>query len=335
LRAPAFWWRKPGLAAHALAPLGALYGAFAARRMRRRGARAPLPVICVGDPTLGGGGKTPTVVALVRLLREGGEQPFVISRGYGGTLAGPVRVDVARSNAAEVGDEPMLLAAHAPTIVARDRVAAARLAAEQGASALLLDDGFQNPSLEKDLSFLVMDGEGGVGNGRVFPAGPLRAPYDAQLPRAQAVIVVGGGEPGDGIALAALSSGLVALTARIVPDPAAAQRLAGRRVLAFAGIARPAKFHATLAALGAQVVARRDFADHHRYSASDARALLAEARTESLELVTTEKDRVRMQGDAALQELAAAAIVLPVRLEFADPESVRKLLRQALQAARR
>jgi tetraacyldisaccharide 4'-kinase len=334
LRAPAFWWNEPGLAANLLAPAAALYGAVAAQRLAGRGVRAAVPVICVGDPTLGGGGKTPTVIALAKFLRAAGEKPFIISRGYGGRLSDPTEVDPARVTAGEVGDEPLLLAAVAPTVVAHDRVAGAKLAVARGASALLLDDGFQNPSVAKDCSLLVVDGESGLGNGRVFPAGPLRAPLAAQLARAQAAIVVGNGEAGKRAATWARSAGVLVLQATLVPDPAAARSLARTRVLAFAGIARPAKFFNTLSAIGADVVVRHAFPDHHRYSASDANALLAEARANDLQLVTTEKDLVRMKGDPALAKLMAQALALPVRVEFADTGTMQNLLADALKRAR-
>jgi tetraacyldisaccharide 4'-kinase len=333
-RAPAFWWTDPGLTARMLAPAAALYGGIAAARLKRPGYRAPVPVICVGDPTLGGGGKTPAVIAFAELLRAAGESPYILSRGYGGAPRGPLLVDPARMDARETGDEPLLLAAAAPTVVARDRVSAAKLALEQRPSVLLLDDGFQNPSLEKDLSLLVLDGEGGIGNARVFPAGPLRAPLAAQLEHAQGVIRIGAGRAGEEVATKAEKLGLAVLTARIVPDPAVASGLAGKRILAFAGIARPDKFFTTLRDIGAELVERRAFSDHYRFSAADAQALLAAARMNNLRLATTEKDRTRMRGDPTLAELASAAITLPVRLEFQDLVAVRKLVAGALAAAR-
>ncbi|HWL04116.1 MAG TPA: tetraacyldisaccharide 4'-kinase, partial [Xanthobacteraceae bacterium] len=189
MRPPAFWTRRPGLAAGLLSPIAALYDRIATRRMTRAGAALSVPVICIGNPTLGGAGKTPTAIAVAQLLTAAGERPVLLSRGYGGRLAGPVRVDPARHLAADVGDEPLLLARAAPVVVARDRVAGAHLALSAGASVMVMDDGFQNPSLHKDFSILVVDGGSGIGNGRVFPAGPLRASLDAQLARAQALLV--------------------------------------------------------------------------------------------------------------------------------------------------
>ncbi len=333
-RAPVFWWNEPGLVAHLLAPAAALYGAIAGARLKRPGFRAPVPVLCVGDPTLGGGGKTPAVIALAEILSAVGEIPHILSRGYGGRTPGPVLVDPARTDARAVGDEPLLLAHAAPTWVARDRVAAAKSAAARGASALLLDDGFQNPSLAKDLSLLVLDGETGIGNARVFPAGPLRAPLMAQLARAQAVIRIGQGRAGEAVVAAAKAHRLPVLAARLVPDSAIARSLSGTRLLAFAGIARPEKFFATLRAIGAEVVERRAFPDHHTYTAIEAQALLADARVKNLRLATTEKDRARMQGDPALAELAAAAVAVPVKLEFEDRAAVQALVAGALASAR-
>lgn len=331
MRAPAFYFRRAGLASFLLLPFAMLYGAGASLRMRRPGARAAVPVICVGNLTLGGAGKTPAALAIAALLADMGEKPAFVSRGYGGRARGPHLVDPARDNAAEVGDEPLLLARAFPTVVARDRVAGAALASQQGASVVVLDDGFQNPSLAKDLSLLVIDAATGIGNGDVFPAGPLRAPLHAQLALAQGIIRVGRGDAADFVARQAEAAGLPVLAAALEPAAEAARNLAGRRVLAFAGIGHPEKFFATLRSLGADVVETRGFADHHRYSAADARKLLGAAKNGGLMLVTTEKDRMRLQGDAALTELAERSVTLPVQMRFADGESMRRLLARTLQ----
>ena len=334
MRAPAFYYRRPGLASFLLLPFGLAYGAVATVRMRQRGARVGVPVICVGNPTLGGAGKTPTALALAHMLAAMGETPVFLSRGYGGDDAGPVLVDPAQHGANSVGDEPILLAHAFPTVVAHDRVAGARLAAGHGASVIVMDDGFQNPALAKDVSLLVVDGASGIGNGDVFPAGPLRAPLHAQLSLAQGVVRVGAGGASDFVEKQAQAAGLPVFAARLVPDAATAKELKGKKVLAFAGIGRPEKFFETLRLLGAELADTRAFADHHRYSANEARDLVGAARTRGLTLVTTEKDRARMQGDAALTELAAAARTLAVRLEFADETAVRKLMERALAKAR-
>lgn len=322
MRAPAFWWKKAGVAATLLSPLGAIYGAVAGARLARPGKRAALPVICIGDPTLGGGGKTPAAMAVAMLLREIGERPAFLTRGYGGRECGLLVVDPKIHDAAAVGDEPLLLARNAPTVVTADRIAGALLATGTDASVIVMDDGFQNSALEKDLSLLVIDGAVGLGNGHVFPAGPLRASWPAQLQRAQALIVIGDSLPS--------TNPLPAFQAKLVAEEGAAAALQGRRVLAFAGIGRPEKFFATLRAIGAAVAVARPFPDHHRYTPQEARALIAEASANDLVLVTTEKDQVRLGRDPASAALAEKARVLPVKLEFAKKSAVKQLIAEAL-----
>jgi tetraacyldisaccharide 4'-kinase len=316
MRAPAFWWEKPGLAAALLSPIATVYGAVAARRLVQPGARARVPVICVGNPTVGGAGKTPTAIAIARMLISAGEKPMFLTRGYGGSLAGPVMVQAEHSGR-EVGDEPLLLARVSPTIVARDRAAGARHAEAAGASVIVMDDGFQNRSLAKDLSILVIDGTRGIGNARVLPAGPLRAPLEAQLDRAYAILIVGDVTGASPVVLAARARGLPLFHTKLEPDSAAVATLAGQKVLTFAGIGDPQKFFATIEAAGIDAPIRRAFPDHHRYRADEAAALLAEAKRHDLALLTTEKDLARMQGDASLAELAASAHALPVTLKVA------------------
>jgi tetraacyldisaccharide 4'-kinase len=326
MREPAFWWREPGLASRLLAPLAALYGTVAARRMRRPGRRARAKVICIGNLTVGGAGKTPTAIAAAQALRDIGATPAFLTRGYGGRLAGPVMVAPTHS-AAQVGDEPLLLARGAPTIVAGNRVAGAAAAADAGADTIVMDDGFQNPSLDKDLSIVVIDGRRGIGNGRVVPAGPLRAPLAAQLPRAHALIVIG--EPGPSARAfieSARHGDAPLLTGRLAPDAAAVAALQGTRVLAFAGIADAEKFFATLREAGIAVAATQRFADHHPFSAAEAAGLIAKAEQSRLTLVTTEKDQARMVGDPALAALAARAKTLPVTLALDKAGGLRDLL---------
>jgi len=325
MRTPAFWaGRTPSLLATLLRPPAALYGALAARRLGRPGTRASIPVICVGNFTAGGAGKTPTALALVDILRRIGHRPAFLSRGYGGRLAGPVRVDPGRHGFEAVGDEPLLLARACPTIVSRDRAAGARLCAAAGASVVVMDDGLQNPSLHKNLSFAVVDGAFGIGNGLCLPAGPLRAPLAAQWPLVDALVVVGPGEPGRAVADLAWARETPVLAASLRPDPAVAERLKGRRVLAFAGIAHPEKFFATLRACGALVEAAESFADHHPYTARDVAALEDRAHRDGQILVTTEKDLVRLPAS-----FRAAVTVLPVRLLLEDEARARAMLQQA------
>jgi len=302
MRAPRFWWVRPGLAATLLAPLSAIYGSVAARRLARPGTRIGIPVICVGNPTVGGAGKTPTAIAIGRQLIADGERPMFLTRGYGGRLAGPAMVQ-ASHGAADVGDEPLLLARIAPTVVARDRVAGARLAEQQGASIVVMDDGFQNPSLRKDLSILVVDARG-IGNGRVIPAGPLRAPLARQLDRAGAMLLVRGGAAD--IESAARARGLPVFHGTLEPRPDAVASLRTGKVLAFAGIGDPEKFFATLGAAGIEAPIQRGFGDHHRYTAGEAAALIATAERNDLVLLTTEKDLARLLGTRASRRWPSA-----------------------------
>ena len=314
IRPPRFWSAAPDHpAARLLAPIGAAYGALTAARMDRAGTRAPCPVLCLGNFTLGGAGKTPTALALAAMLRDLGTEPAFLSRGYGGRLAGPVRVDPARHGAVEVGDEPLLLARHAPTIIARDRVAGAQACAAAGARVIVMDDGLQNPSLVKDLALAVVDAGTGLGNGRPFPAGPLRAPLARQWPHVGGLVLIGEGPAGEAVAAETASRGLLVHRARLVPE---AGDWAGRRAVAFAGIGIPQKFFDTLRAAGAEIAATRAFPDHHRYTAEDLSGLAAEAARLGAELVTTEKDAVRLPTGYGIR-------TLPVRLVFADAAAIR------------
>ena len=327
MREPSFWWREPGLAAALLAPFAAIYGAVAGLRLRRSGRAVGLPVVCVGNLTVGGAGKTPAALAIGRLLIDGGQRVFFLSRGYGGNFTGPIRVDPARHGAAEVGDEPLLLAKLAPTIVARDRVTGAEMAHAAGATVIVMDDGFQNPSLHKDFAIVVVDGRRGIGNGRVIPAGPLRAPLAAQLDHAHALLIVGTPSRASAAAMAAATvHNIPVFHGRLEPDADAIAGLRGRGVLAFAGIGDPEKFFATLAQAGIAASVTQSFPDHHRYSRAEAEALLAWAARDDLLLVTTEKDLARMAGDENVAALARAARALPVTLRIKEEGAVRRLL---------
>lgn len=332
MRAPAFWQGGDGSGnrirwpARLLSPLGRLYGAIAGWRMGRAAERAALPVICIGNFTVGGTGKTPTAIAVAQLLEEDGERPAFLTRGHGGRLRGPVRVLPESHGLADIGDEPFLLARAGPTIVSRDRPAGANEAGLTGASVIVMDDGFQNPSLAKDLSLILVDGAVGVMNGLCLPAGPLRAPLERQWQHADALIVMGEGAPGEALAQQARERDLPVFTASLVPDPEAVQRLSGGRYLAFAGIGRPAKFFETLERAGLDVVERRPFPDHHVFREQDLAELRSRAARDGLALITTEKDMVRLPD---VEDLA----VLPVEVRFDDPEGLRKLLRTTMRDA--
>jgi tetraacyldisaccharide 4'-kinase len=344
MRAPSFWWQdhNPGasaldlLAPKLLAPLSFPYAKIAGRRMLRAGLRLPVPVLCVGNFVVGGAGKTPATIALAKRLIGSGEKIFFLSRGYRSAAerGPPIRVDPLRHGAAEVGDEALLLARAAPTIASADRVAAGGLAIEQGASLLILDDGLQNPALEKDMRLAVVDGATGVGNGLTLPAGPLRAPLSTQIDFVSAVVIVGAGAPGAEIAERARAVGKPVVSAKLIADEATAAKLKGQRVYAFAGLGRPEKFYATLADLGAEIVGTASFPDHHLYAQSEIARLRRAARQEDALLVTTEKDLVRLAGRGdRIDPSLPPPIALPVEMEFSDAGLLDGLLAGALRNA--
>jgi tetraacyldisaccharide 4'-kinase len=330
MREPEFWYRPPSLTSLLLSPLGTLYGMVTGRRMLHAGFDAGIPVFCIGNYHLGGAGKTPMVLALAKLLRDLGETPIVLSRGYGGRLRGPVMVDPGLHEATDVGDEPLMLARTVPVVVSRDRLNGVALAKARNASVILMDDGFQNPAIAKDASLIVIDAERGLGNGKVFPAGPLRAPLLPQIVRTDALIVIGNGSAAASVASAVAARGGPVLTAQIKAHEASLAALRGKRVLAFAGIGDPGRFFRTLRGCGIEVAAERTFPDHHPFSIGDIAGLIAEAKRDALTLVTTEKDMARLRNVDAAKDIVS----FTVTLEFEESSRLRSFVTDRLFQAR-
>ncbi|MEQ8747225.1 tetraacyldisaccharide 4'-kinase [Pyruvatibacter sp.] len=334
MKAPEHWYQTPGWRARALAPVAAVYAAGARLRTRLTvPQRASVPVVCVGNITAGGSGKTPVAIAIAHRLAARGLRPAFLTRGYGGRLAGPVQVNAETSHAIDVGDEPLLLAQHFTTIVSRDRPKGADAAALAGADIVVMDDGYQNPTLWKDAGVLVVDGASGLGNGHLIPAGPLREPAHDALSRAACLIIMGAGEAGKSVAARADASGVPTLHGVLQPVDDGT-RWQGTRVLAFAGIGRPAKFFQTLRSLGADIRETEVFPDHHMYTDDEAQAMLSVAQARGLTLVTTSKDNARLKWSGhsgALAELYKAAQIIQVEVVFDDGDALDQLLMARIQ----
>ena len=313
-REPGWWYREQGLAAYALAPVANIYGAVAARRLvNSTPYRARIPVICIGNFTAGGSGKTPMAALLVETLKARGERPAVLSRGYGGSVRGAHWVNVNEDTAERVGDEPLLLAQIAPVMVARDRTAGARAIEAKGeATVIVMDDGLQNPGLAKDLSLAVIDSARGFGNWQVIPAGPMRLPLAVQAKLVDGIVFNG-----------PVNVHFKDEMERLVPVLQMNAWLQGDwigagRYVAYAGIGNPARFFETARSLGATLVEAVSFPDHARYTGADANRLLALANSHGAKLLTTAKDHVRLTGSDSMRALAAASTVLPVRMKLHD-----------------
>lgn len=320
MREPWFW-RSRSLTARiikgALRPAAAVYQTGQKLRWNTtRPQRAPVPVICIGNATLGGVGKTPFAMLVERLLREQGVRSFFLTRGFGGAAAGPLLVDPECHGAEDVGDEALLLARRAPTIVSRNRPAGAKLAADKGAQAVIMDDGFQNPALAKDFSILLLAAEDDAQRGGVFPAGPYREPVDDAKKRADIIVSVGATEAGARERSADFHAWL---------EPA--DDAEHQRILAFAGLGRPERFFAMLESRGFDVAGKFAFPDHHPFRANELETLSRKAKKERATLITTEKDFVRLPE--AFQEQVT---VFPVEMRVNDPDGLARRLASCIAA---
>ena len=332
--APPFWWTKADWRAYALWPFSWVYGRVAAIRMdRARRAMPPVPLICVGNFTVGGAGKTPTAIALAQAAKARGLKPGFLSRGYGGSLDVTTVVDPGHHRARDVGDEPLLLAREALTVVCRRRVDGARRLAAEGADIIIMDDGFQSARLTFDFALLVIDSVRGIGNGHLVPSGPVRAPIADQLRHATALLKIGHGPGADRLIRRASRAGkavYVADTVRLDDES-----LLGVKVLAWAGIADPEKFYRTVRETGAIVEETRSFPDHHHFSEDEIADLVDRAASRGCTLVTTAKDMVRLEpGHGRAAELAAKSKVIEIEVRFDDPSAPAKIIEAALVAAR-
>ncbi|MEZ5802174.1 MAG: tetraacyldisaccharide 4'-kinase [Rhizobiaceae bacterium] len=327
--APSFWWRRAGWQAAALSPLASIYAAVAASRLRNAPReKVGIPVLCVGNFTVGGSGKTPVTIALAGAAKAMGLKPGILSRGYGGSVKTPRIVEPGRDTARDVGDEPLLLAEAAPVAVSADRASGARLLAARGCDLVIMDDGFQSAHIHMDFALIVTDARYGIGNGRVLPAGPLRAPVADQIRFASALLVMGEGNAADD--LVATAQRLPFYRARVRPR----EKLDGRRFLAFAGIGHPEKFFDTVKAAGGEVVETRSFPDHHVFAQAELSQLAKTAKARDLELVTTAKDAVRIGRETFAALLPGSAFILDIEAVFDEPETPRHIIEATLSAAR-
>lgn len=332
--APSFWWTRANWRAYGLWPLSFVYGRVAGRRMARSARPSvAVPVICVGNFTVGGAGKTPTAIALARAAKAKGLTPGFLSRGYGGKLSVTTVVDPQRHGADAVGDEPLLLAREALTVISRKRFEGAQRLVAEGCDLIIMDDGFQSARLVLDFALVVIDSVRGVGNGHVLPSGPLRAPLSEQIRQMSALMKVGSGTGADAVVRRAARAGKPLRVASLVPRPD--PEIAGKRVLAFAGIADPQKFYRTVASIGGEIAVERSFADHHAFSDAEAADLMREAEEQNLLIVTTSKDAVRLAGrPGAAKTLLDRLRVVEVDMVFDDPHVPGQMIDEAIAHCR-
>lgn len=331
---PPFWHQPPGWQAWALSPVSWVYGRAAAWRMNH-GALKPVsaPVLCVGNFTVGGSGKTPAAIALAKAAAAQGLKPGFLSRGHGGVVAKPHIIDPLHDSARHAGDEPMLLAEAAPVAVSPDRAAAAELLIGEGCDFLIMDDGFQSRKIAIDHALVVVDARRGVGNGHVIPGGPVRAPILTQMRHVSSLLVMGEGAAADGMIRRAARAGRPVFHARV--EPLEPGRFADRKFVAFAGIGEPEKFYDTLEKTGAWISATRNFADHHSFTDEDLTELNALAAAHDATLVTTAKDAVRLRdGNALARETRERTEVLEIATRFDDASAPGRIIADTLERYR-
>ncbi len=331
--APPFWWDRADWRARALSPLSGIYGLVAARRMMNaRRERLDVPVVCVGNFTVGGTGKTPVAITLAKQAKKMHLTPGFLSRGYGGSIHEPHIVDRKQDSARQVGDEPLLLSEHALTATTPNRVAGAKLLLGRGCDMLIMDDGFQSAQIHMDYALVVVDGRYGVGNGHVLPGGPLRAPLIDQVRFATGIVRMGEDKAGEAVVRQAARAGRPIFDAWL--RPRAGDKFAGRRFLAFTGIGHPDKFFHTVSAVGGDVVMSRPFPDHHFYSNDELRELVDTAKAADLELITTAKDLARLRNGIAPRDLVEKINVLEIDAVFENINAPQRILEEAQKAWR-
>lgn len=331
--APPFWWEEPDWRVAALSPLSAVYALVAGRRMRHATReKVEAPVLCIGNFTVGGTGKTPVAIALATQAKRMRLNPGFLSRGHGGSFAQPHVVDPHHDAAKHVGDEPLLLAEHAPVAVTPNRAAGARLLIEaHGCDFLIMDDGFQSARIHIDYALVVVDARYGIGNGRVIPGGPLRARIVDQLVFTSGLLKMGEGAAADAVVRQAARAGRPIFEART--EPSSKHGFAGKRFLAFAGIGHPAKFFDTVREAGGEVALSRPFPDHHVYAEDELAELTATARAEGLGLITTAKDAARLRHGAS-QDFLDRLDVLEIDTIFELDHVPERIIDETLDAWR-
>lgn len=331
--APPFWWEKPDWRAYALYPLSRIYGLVATRRMvNARREKLDVPVLCVGNFTVGGTGKTPVAIALAKQAKKMHLTPGFLSRGYGGSIHEPHVVDRRHDSARQVGDEPLLLSDHAVTATTPNRVAGAKLLMGRGCDFVIMDDGFQSAQIHMDYALVVVDGRYGIGNGQVLPAGPLRAPLIDQVRFATGIVRMGEDKAGEAVVRQAARAGRPIFEAWL--RARAADKFAGRRFLAFAGIGHPEKFFDTVANAGGEIAMSRPFPDHHFYSNDELRELANTAKAADLELITTAKDMARLRNSIAPPDLVDKLNVLEIDAVFENANATKRIIEETVNAWR-